>query len=69
MEAVFELELSLLGVTADDTDGPIGVITKTDVIEALTWNRDDQNVVQAFGLDFCKERILPFTARRSPSVR
>jgi len=51
VETMFEQEISSLVVTADDTDEPIGIITKTDIIEALTWERDDRNAVQVFGLD------------------
>ncbi len=51
VETMFEHEISSLVVTADETDDPVGVITKTDVIEALTWQRDDRNSVQVFGLD------------------
>jgi CBS domain-containing protein len=51
VETMFEQELSSLVVTADDADEPVGIITKTDVIEALTWEREDRNAVQVFGLD------------------
>ena len=51
VETMFEREISSLVVTADDTDEPVGIITKTDVIEALTWEREDRNAVQVFGLD------------------
>ena len=51
VETMFEQEISSLVVTADDADEPVGIITKTDVIEALTWERDDRNAVQVFGLD------------------
>jgi CBS domain-containing protein len=51
VETMFEQEISSLVVTADDTADPIGIITKTDVIEALTWERDDRNAVQVFGID------------------
>ena len=51
VETMFEREISSLVVTADETDEPVGIITKTDVIEALTWERDDRNAVQVFGLD------------------
>ena len=51
VETMFEQEISSLVVTADDTTDPIGIITKTDVIEALTWERDDRNAVQVFGID------------------
>ncbi|MFC6734496.1 CBS domain-containing protein [Haladaptatus sp. DYSN1] len=51
VETMFEHEISSLVVTADETDDPVGIITKTDVIEALTWERGDRNAVQVFGLD------------------
>ena len=51
VETMFERGISSLVVTADDTDEPVGIITKTDVIEALTWEREDRNAVQVFGLD------------------
>ncbi|WP_254838835.1 CBS domain-containing protein [Natronomonas marina] len=51
VETMFDREISSLVVTADDTDEPVGIVTKTDVIEALTWERDDRNAVQVFGLD------------------
>ncbi|MFC7177594.1 CBS domain-containing protein [Halosegnis marinus] len=51
VETMFERDISSLVVTADGTGEPIGIITKTDVIEALTWERDDRNAVQVFGLD------------------
>jgi len=48
---MFEREISSLVVTDDDTDDPVGIVTKTDVIEALTWEPDDRNAVQVFGSD------------------
>ena len=51
VETMFDREISSLVVTAAETDVPVGIITKTDVIEALTWERDDRNAVQVFGLD------------------
>jgi CBS domain-containing protein len=51
VETMFGREISSLVVTADDTDEAVGIITKTDVIEALTWEREDRNAVQVFGLD------------------
>nr|WP_276410112.1 CBS domain-containing protein [Halomicroarcula sp. XH51] len=48
---MFDRAISSLVVTADDTDEPVGIVTKTDVIEALTRERDDRNAVQVFGLD------------------
>ena len=51
VEIMFDRRISSLVVTADDTDEPIGIITKTDVIEALTWERAEPNTVQIFGQD------------------
>jgi CBS domain-containing protein len=51
VETMFEQGISSLVVTTDDSGEPVGIITKTDVIEALTWERDDRNAVQVFGLD------------------
>jgi len=51
VEIMFDQRISSLVVTSDDTDEPIGIITKTDVIEALTWERADQNTVQIYGQD------------------
>jgi CBS domain-containing protein len=48
---MFDREISSLVVTDDDTGAPVGIVTKTDVIEALTWEREDRNAVQVFGLD------------------
>jgi CBS domain-containing protein len=55
VETMFDREISSLVVTSDDTDEPVGIITKTDVIEALTWEREDRNAVQVFGLDLLEE--------------
>ena len=55
VETMFEREISSLAVTADQTGDPVGIITKTDVIKALTWERDDRNAVQVFGLDLLGE--------------
>jgi len=38
-------------VLEDQSDEPIGVVTKTDVLEALTWEQEDRNAVQVFGPD------------------
>jgi len=40
-----------LVVLGDQSSEPIGVVTKTDVLEALTWEQEDRNAVQVFGLD------------------
>jgi CBS domain-containing protein len=50
VETMFDREISSLVVLADEGDDPVGVITKTDVLEALTWERDDQNAVQVSGV-------------------
>lgn len=47
---MFERGISSLVVT-DDVDRPVGIITKTDLIEALTWEQDDQRAVQVSGID------------------
>ena len=52
VETMFEREISSLVVTDAETDEPIGIVTKTDVIEALTWEPDDgRQPVQVIGLD------------------
>ncbi len=51
VETMFGREVSSLVVLADGSDEPIGVITKTDVLVSLTWEQDDRNAVQVFGLD------------------
>ena len=51
VETMFDREISSLVVLADESDEPVGLITKTDVLEALTWEREDRNAVQVFGLD------------------
>lgn len=51
VETMFDRGVSSLVVTADESDRPVGIVTKTDVIEALTWERDDQRQVQVDGLD------------------
>jgi CBS domain-containing protein len=51
VETMFDREISSLVVTAEDTDEPVGIVTKTDLIEALTWERADRNAVQVFGID------------------
>jgi CBS domain-containing protein len=51
VETMFDREISSLVVTVADTGEPVGIVTKTDVIEALTWERDDRGAVQVSGLD------------------
>lgn len=54
VETMFGKEISSLLVLADEGDEPIGVITKTDVLEALTWEREAPNHVQVFGVDLLR---------------
>lgn len=52
VETMFERQISSLVVTDGETGEPTGIVTKTDVITALTWERDDgRQPVQVFGLD------------------
>ncbi|MDX1746825.1 MAG: CBS domain-containing protein, partial [Halobacteriales archaeon] len=52
VETMFEQGISSLVVTEGETNEPVGIVTKTDVIEALTWERDEgRHLVQVFGLD------------------
>ncbi|MCT9095600.1 CBS domain-containing protein [Haloarchaeobius sp. HME9146] len=55
VETMFDQEISSLVVIDDESNEPVGIITKTDVIEALTWERDDRQAVQVFGLDLLDE--------------
>jgi CBS domain-containing protein len=55
VETMFDREISSLVVMTNETDEPIGIITKTDVIEALTWERETRRAVQVFGLDVLDE--------------
>jgi CBS domain-containing protein len=55
VETMFDREIASLVVLADEGDEPIGIITKTDVLEALTWERDERSAVQVFGLDLLEE--------------
>ncbi|TMT77887.1 CBS domain-containing protein [Haloterrigena sp. H1] len=52
VETMFEQEISSLVVTDSETGEPSGIVTKTDVIKALTWEQDNgRQPVQVFGLD------------------
>jgi CBS domain-containing protein len=55
VETMFDRDISSLVVTNDDTEEPVGIVTKTDVIEALTWEREDRRTVQVFGLDLLED--------------
>ncbi|QSG05457.1 CBS domain-containing protein [Halapricum desulfuricans] len=51
VETMFNREISSVVVLDDESDEPIGLLTKTDILEALTWEQDDRSAVQVFGLD------------------
>ena len=52
VETMFEQEISSLVVTDSETGEPSGIVTETDVIKALTWEKDDgRQPVQVFDLD------------------
>lgn len=53
VEMMFEKEISSLVVT-DDDETPLGILTKTDIIEALTWEQEDRRNVQVIGIDLLK---------------
>ncbi|MFC6799982.1 CBS domain-containing protein [Haladaptatus sp. DYSN1] len=51
VETMFDRETSSLVVTADSATEPVGIITKTDVIEALTWEETGRRGVQVSGIE------------------
>ncbi|EMA56147.1 CBS domain-containing protein [Halococcus thailandensis] len=55
VETMFNQDISSLVVTNNKIEEPIGIVTKTDVIEALTWEREDQRTVQVVGLDLLED--------------
>lgn len=55
VETMFDRGISSLVVMADESDEPVGIITKTGVIEALTWEREERRAVQVFGLNLLDE--------------
>jgi len=63
VETMFEREISSLVVLEDESDEPIGVVTKTDVLEALTWEQEDRNAVQVFGLTCWMEWTMMVSLR------
>ena len=48
---MFDRGISSLVVLEDESERVVGVLTKPDVLEALTWERAERNAVQVFGLD------------------
>jgi CBS domain-containing protein len=49
VETMFEIGASSLVVTDDDR--PVGILTKTDVLDALTWEAGGNRAVQVYGSD------------------
>ncbi|MFB6134018.1 MAG: CBS domain-containing protein [Halanaeroarchaeum sp.] len=47
VEEMFEMEGSSLVVLREDT--PVGILTKTDVLDALTWEAEGNRAVQLYG--------------------
>ena len=50
VEAMFDFGGSSL-VVVSDADVPVGILTKTDVLDALTWGAEGNRAVQLFGAD------------------
>lgn len=51
VEEMFEIGGSSLVVTEGDDRGPTGILTKTDVLDALTWEAEGNRAVQLYGAD------------------
>ncbi|WP_336135289.1 CBS domain-containing protein [Natronomonas amylolytica] len=49
VEEMFDIEASSLVVTDDGS--PHGIVTKTDVLDALTWEAEGNRAVQVYGID------------------
>jgi predicted transcriptional regulator/ribosome-associated translation inhibitor RaiA len=49
VEEMFDIEASSLVVTEDGS--PHGIVTKTDVLDALTWEAGGNRAVQVYGID------------------
>ena len=49
VEAMFSIDGSSLVVTEDGS--PVGIVTKTDVLDALTWEAEGNRPVQVYGTD------------------
>lgn len=63
VETMFDRMISSLVVTTDETEEPIGIITKTDVIEALTWERET-SVPCRCSVSTCSKGSTTMTFRR-----
>lgn len=42
-------------VVVDAADVPVGIVTKTDVLEALTWGADETRPVQLYGVELLRD--------------
>ncbi|MDY6764996.1 MAG: CBS domain-containing protein [Halobacteria archaeon] len=51
VERMFEGRQSSLVVVDPDTENPIGIVTKTDVLKSLTWTEDEQIDIQITNID------------------
>ncbi len=49
VEKMFEIDGSSLVVTEEDR--PTGIVTKTDILESLTWEAGGNRAVQVYGID------------------
>lgn len=49
VDAMFEIEASSLVVTPEDE--PFGIVTKSDVLDSLTWETEGTRPVQVYGMD------------------
>jgi CBS domain-containing protein/ribosome-associated translation inhibitor RaiA len=50
VDEMFAVEGSSL-VVVDEGDAPVGIVTKTDVLDALTWEAEGNRAVQLYGAD------------------
>jgi CBS domain-containing protein len=48
---MFDVGGSSLSVV-DDADRPVGIVTKTDVLESLTWGAEGSRAVQVYGMEY-----------------
>jgi CBS domain-containing protein/ribosome-associated translation inhibitor RaiA len=51
VEEMFAIEGSSL-VVVDDDERPLGILTKTDVLAALTWEAEGNRAVQVYGTEY-----------------
>lgn len=42
-------------VVVDAADHPVGIVTKTDILDALTWGADETRPVQLYGADMLRD--------------